>query len=256
MIGVAAIASARFAAVNAMRTDGIAQYAYVDNPTFKTDTAGAFSIWYRPTTVLVANGAKGIIGYGSIDATTRHVWIEQRYNSSVNIPIAYRNQPCLSTVIRATGAPAGTITQYNHIFVAGALTHLVVNSDGTAYVNGALVGSTTWIIPPATGAWLNSLNAANNRLCFGTSYTAGAPRDFGDQDQAQAIYFNNVVTAGEVTALYNGGNPRSLRGMTFGATPISWWEFGGRGDTGATILDRIGTNHLTTVASPTFVSFT
>ena len=233
-----------------MQTNGTTQYAYVDNPTFKSNTQGALSFWSFPTSILTSEGLDALISYGDTSGSNNSLLlISQRWS----VLAGSYPRPDILTRTTNDGANNTGIAAYT---VTSAWRHNVIQTNGTTwqwYINGVLQTTNSWL-GTNTGDWFGDISGTNHRLVFGANYRAGVIPAYGANKQLQAIYFNAPLTAGEVTALYNGGTPRTLRGMTFGATPISWWEFGGRADTGSTVRDRIGTNHLTVVGSPTYVS--
>lgn len=257
MIGAAAIASARFTDLKATNFNGSSQYAYVDNPSFKTDTQGAFAFWYKPTTVLSATALKTTVGYGVRDVGNDSLLqFVQRWNTSPSILAPYKSQPIPEVLARKTNGGTNNAAYGNHIFVAATWVHWVIQSNGTAwthYINGASVGATAWI-GTNTGDWLGDISGSDHRLVFGGRFRSNVADNFDDNQTNEAIYVNRPLTSGEITTLYNGGTPPNIRGVGLGSALKSWWRFGDRGDTSSLILDRIGTNHLTTVGSPTFVT--
>jgi hypothetical protein len=58
-----------------MRLNGTNQYGWVDNPSFKTNTSGCFSFWFKLDALLGANSARIVIGYGVNDVANNSVFL-------------------------------------------------------------------------------------------------------------------------------------------------------------------------------------
>lgn len=225
------------------------EYAYCDSPSFSADTQGAISIWYRPLSVLGTTGYRGLWGYGVQGASNAMLTCGQRWANSATITATYRSQP-IPDIVGRTANGAGTARAYgNHIISANAWMHLVVQSNGTAwsyFVNGSAAGGTAWNGESNTGDWLGDISGAT-RFVLGGQWISNALASPGDSRLNEACYFSRALTSDEVSWLYNGGAARNpLRGG-FGTDLKSWWRCGDSRDTGATIYDEVGSNHLSTV---------
>ena len=245
------IAKSRFRDALCASFNGTDEYCYVNNPSFKSDTQGAFAFWYRPTTVLSAAGFRGVIGYGVLSGSNNsQLSLLQRYNGGASINATYRNKPIPDILCVPTNAGTAARAYGNHIFVSGDWVHWVFQSNGsswTHYINGVSVGGTAWSGASNTGDWLGDISGSDHRLSFGSQFVSNAPSGYSDQRQNEAIYVNRPLTGAEVTWLYNGGVPRNpLRGG-FGADLKSWWRFGDSRDDATTIYDEVGSNNLTLV---------
>lgn len=242
----------RLGDTTAMNFNGTDEYAYVDNPSFKADLQGAFSIWYRPSTVLAASGLETIIGYGVRSAgNDSMLTLRQRYNGSASIAATWRNKPIPDINERMTHAGTTNLVHGQHIFSSGAWRHIVWQSNGSAYalyIDGALVTLALWGGSAAnTGNWLGDMSGTDHRLAFGAHFQSNAPLQYNDCRLNECAYFNRPLTPTEITWLYNGGTPRNPRRGGFGSDLKSWWRFGGASDDGSGVYDRIGSNHLTLV---------
>jgi hypothetical protein len=240
--------------------NGSTQYGYVDNPTWKGDTQGCFALWYRPTTVLAAGGAKVVVSYGVKDAGNNSLFrIEQRHNASVLISPTYRNRPIASVIARTTNAGVINSAYGDHIFTAATWVLWVVQSNGSAwthYINGVSVGGTNWIPSSAnTGDWLGDISGSDHRLTVGAGFSSNALSAYDDNRTNELIYFRRPLTSGEQTSLYNGGTPRNPREVVTGSDIGSWWQMGDANDTNALIYDRVGSNDLILVNTPSIVAF-
>jgi hypothetical protein len=117
--------------------------------------------------------------------------------------------------------------------------HILATWDGIdakIYINGVL--RNTWTPTSLTISNWNTFHIARR----GASTTSFLPN--GKLDEV-AIW-DSGLSAGEVTAIYNGGNPKDLSGNS----PVSWWRMGEEatydGTTNQfTIPDQAGTNNGT-----------
>jgi hypothetical protein len=234
----------RIVDLKAAQFNGTDEYAYVDNPSFKADTIGAFSLWFRAATLLGANGAKTILGYGVKDAGNNAQWNLRQRRSAVT-----SNQNRFSVVTRPTHN--GTVSTVNGGTSMAATTwyHVVFQSNGTGwnvYVNG--VAETLSVEGGSdTGDWLGDLSGSDHRLSFAANFIANASSGYNDCRQNEIGYVSGrVLTAGEITSLYNSGTPRNPR-KVLGSDLTSWWRMGDSRDDATTIYDEVGSNNLTLV---------
>lgn len=236
----------------AAQFNGVDEYMYVDNPTFKANNTGAFAFWYRPDYVLGVNGNELCIGYGVKDAGNNSLWWNGiRRSTSATLAAPYRNVTIPEAVGRATNGGAVERAYGQHVFVATTWVHWVVQSDGSAithYINGSSVGGFGWNGDPNNGIWLGDVSGADHRLAFGTGFASNAPAGYNGGRQNECIYVSRPLTTTEITALYNAGTPRNPHRVTsLGSDLKSWWRFGDSRDDATTVYDEIGSNDLTLV---------
>jgi hypothetical protein len=239
--------------------NGSTQYGYVDNPTWKADTQGAFYLWYRPATVLSATGGKMFVSYGVKDAgNNSQLSFVQRWNNNIGILAPYNSQPIPDALGRPTHN--GTIARAygNHIFAATTWVLLGIESNGSTWtwtLNGVAIGGTGWLGASNTGLWLGGVSGSDHRLAVGAQFVANAVMSYDNNRTNELIYFRRPLTSGERTALYNGGVPRNPREVVAESDIGSWWQMGDADDTNALILDRVGSNNITLVNTPSIVAF-
>lgn len=239
----------------ALQFNGTNQYAYVDNPTFKSNTQGAFSIWYRPATIFSGDAFEAFVGFGTKQGGHNTTFaLALIRNSSPSIGATYRNKTIPEIGARTTNGGNYNRAYGNHIFTAGTLAHLVFQSNGSAwqiYVNGISVGATGWLLAGNTGDWLGDVDPSNvngHRLTFGSNFALNAALQWNDCKLNEACYFDRPLTSGEITSLYNGGAPGNPhRITTLGSAWKSWWRMGDSRDNATTIYDEIGSDNLTMV---------
>ncbi|HRA18749.1 MAG TPA: alkaline phosphatase D family protein [Flavobacteriales bacterium] len=241
-----------------MKTNGIDQLAYIDNPTFRPDTIGAFSFWYKPTTVLSADARMGIIGVGQKSATAGFFWISQRF-VGFTTPA---NTPLLEVGFRANTAGAADLITASTTLVAGQRSHWVAQTNGSTimiYRDGVLQTANVWL-GSNTGKWMGGLIETQHRLTVGCEFFGNAPSNYGDQEVDEVMYFNRSLTGPEITSLYNIGSPVDPRKLfslhpTMASACKMYVRCGDRYSSGV-LRNRIGsaTNDWTLVGPPTFVT--
>lgn len=239
----------------ALRTNGTPQYASNASPTFLPNTAGAFSFWYKPTTVLTSNGFKSIIAMGNGTAGNNATFmINQRWGSATG------STPIIEILVRRTNGGTFSATVGSTTLVAGTLYHVVVQSNGTAwtiYVNGVAQTLNNWQTGDGVnpGNWFGDMVLGNPVFTIGARMFDGSPGMYSDQDINEVTYFNRDLTGPEITALYNGGTPGNPHRITsLGSAWKSWWRMGDSRDDATTVYDEIGTNNLTLVNLPSYVA--
>ena len=245
------IIGSKLVSLKATQFNGVDEYAYIDNPSFKTDTQGACAFWMKLPSVLASTGSLGILAYGAYEAgNNAGITLFQRYNGDTTINATYRNKPILDIFTRETHN--GTIYRAygNHILTTSTWAHVVVQSNGSSYsyyVNGVNAGGTSWFGSANNGAWLGDISGSIHRLSIAARPFENSIISHCPQTIDELLYFNRPLTSGESTWLYNGGTPRNpLRGG-FGSDLKSFWRMGESRDSATTIYDEIGSNNLTLV---------
>jgi len=241
----------------AMDMNGTNQYGWVDNPTFKTNTSGCFSFWFKLDALLTSEGTQTIIGYGVNNGAN---------NSTVIIGARRHPNTGTGTYMNITVRPTngGTISGFSATttpLVAGVWMYCEVESSGAAWairINNVSQTMTNWFGVGGggnTGDWLGDLSGASHKLTVGThnvSNTIGSSYFAGVLDEIN--YFDRTLTGPESTLLYNGGTPTNPYRAQFGSAWKSWWRCGDSRDTNAILYDEIGTNNITLVNTPTLVT--
>ena len=142
--------------------------------------------------------------------------------------------------------------------VAGAWMYCEVESTGTAWamrINNVSQTMTQWIGASNTGDWFGDLSGASHKLTVGThnvSNTIGSSYFAGVIDEIN--YFDRTLIGPESLFLYNAGVPLNPYRAGLGSAWKSWWRCGDSRDTNAILYDEIGTNNITLVNTPTFVT--
>lgn len=225
--------------------NGTDEYAYCDDPSWKSDTAGAFAIRMRADTLLGANGSRMLIGFGVRDAGN---------NSQLNVLRQFRspgtsNQNRVFTLARITAGGPGNSVTGGTALSATTWYSVVVQSNGSAwsiYLNAA--AETLTVGGSNTGDWLGDLSGTDHRLNFGSAFISNAPSNYFDGRLNECIYVGGrALTGAEITEWHNAGVPKNPHRLSFRADIDSWWRFGDSRDSATTIYDEIGSNHLTLV---------
>ena len=257
MIGTGAIASARFLDQYAIQFNGTNQYAYKDAPSFQANTAGAFSFWYRPTSVRASDGIYALIALGNASgaANTASFFISLRRNVGWGIlnSIEVFTRRTNGGTISATAASGLTLT-------AGTLYHVVVQSNGSAWdirVNNTAPTLTNWITGDGTnpGWWLGNITLSTPRLSMGARVFSSGVDIYAPCKLNEVYYVNRVLTNAEITGLYKGG----VTGNPLRIVPQADMQLilrcGDAPDDASTMFDRSGLgNNFTLVNSPSYVT--
>ena len=246
MIGTGAIASARFLDQYAIQFNGSTQYAYIDNPSFAGNTQGCFAFRLTPIVLPTLGSRSGIIGFAPNTAgNDSFFWISQRYSSA-----PFGSFPRLELGTRKVNGGAFDLLDGSSTLVAGATISVVVQSNGTTsflYING-VAQTVSRISGSNAGNWLGDISGATKRLTFGCEWFNNALLNPGNEKMNNALYVSRTLTGPEITEWHNGGTPNNPNRLSFRPDIVSSWRFENN------LLDSIGTNHLTPVGSPTYVT--
>lgn len=235
----------QFLNLKATQFNGVDEYAYRADPTWKSDTQGAFSFWVYLPAVLGANGYIPLIGYGTTSgANDSGLMISARRLTTTG------SGTYLSMFVRATnGGTNYGVSATTTALSAGTWYHVVAQSNGSArsvYINGVAQTMTVWFTANS-GTWFGGISGTNHRVAVASNYNAGAPSAYGSSRIDEIDYFNRALTGSEASWLYNGGTPRNPHRYDWAGAWHTRWRMGDSRDDATTIYDEIGSDHLTLV---------
>ena len=210
--------------------DGVDDYVDLGNPTeLQFTTSFSISLWFKSsdTSDYILISKDNTSGHLTNDRSWA-LW-GNRFGGTNVINFYVRNG--------GSGFTVQSTSDYND----GNWHHVVATYESSTtlkiYVDGALENTNTTSIPSSinnVGTNVNIGRAANG------VYYANAKID-------EVGLFNGVLSASDVTAIYNLGTPQSLNSYS----PVGWWRF--EEGSGTTAIDSgTGGNNGTLVNGPTF----
>jgi len=257
MIGAGAIYSARFLDQYAIQFNGTNQYAYKDAPSFQANTAGAFSFWYRPTSINPSGGAFGLIALGNASGAANNAIFYIGLRRSVGWSILNSIEVYTR---RTNGGPSSATAARGLSLTAGTLYHVVVQSNGSAWdirVNDTTPTKTNWQSGDGVnpGWWLGDITLSTPRLSMGARVVNSGVDIYAPCTLNEVYYVNRVLTNTEITGLYKGG----VTGNPLRIVPQADMQLilrcGDAPDDATTMFDRSGLgNNFTLVNSPSYVT--
>jgi hypothetical protein len=212
-----------------------------DNAALSMGAGVRFTIagWYYPTVDAPAGSHHGILTKWWYTGNKREYMVYLNH-SGANSTYSFAVSADGTT---PTILSTGTITLNQWVFIC-------CTYDG-ANISISLNNGT-----PATAAYSADVNDNVSTLLIGAMDGGGTPDRFADARMASWGIWKRVLTAGEITSLYNSGAGRLYTDLSTSdkVSLQAWWDLGeGSDGTGAvTRNDSHGTNHLTdnnTVAS-------
>ena len=212
------------APVYSLKLNGSTQYATIDTVAGDIDTAnGTYSAWVK------------------FDSTsTTGTIIKSSVNSSNHITLAYGGSANEMLFIYKAGGTAKKVEHSVTVEGTGSWVHLAMTWNTSedelkAYINGSQVGGTVGSL----GTWSGTIDKSyigRNTLSSG---------DFLDGNISEVAIFEDVVS---ISALYNGGNPVDISGLS---DLIGYWKM--KEGTGTAIADSSGERNTgTLINTPTW----
>ena len=236
----------------AIRFNGTSQYAWVHNPACHTETQGAMAFWIKFNAINTVDGVKRVISLHVSDPGNNSLYIFGlrrivNYGNSNNY---------LDITYRQTNGGAVYATSGSTPISAGTQLHVAFGSDGVIYLNGVAESANNWksdhldMAASNPNYWFGGISGSNHDLAIAVGRLAGSPSgNYGSFDMAKLLHLpGRPFTATEAAEIYAagiGGDP-ALLSMYASLAPI--YLFNGDGD------DSIGTEDLTMVGSPTYVT--
>ena len=257
MIGTGAIASARFLDEKAIQFNGTNQYAYKAAPSFQANTAGAFSFWYRPTSVRSSDGSHVLIALGNASGAANnaifYIGLRRYVGGGIINSIEIITRRTNGGTNSATAASGLTLT-------AGALYHVVVQSNGSAWdirINDTAPTLNNWITDDGTnpGWWLGDITLSTPRLSMGARVFNSSVDSYAPCKLNEVYYVNRPLTNTEITGLYKGGVTGNPLRIVPQADLKLITRCGDAPDDATTMYDESGnSNNFTLVNSPSYVT--
>lgn len=211
---------------SALRFNGIDKYAYIPNPSFRTDTAGAFSFWFRLPELLTSQGTIPLFYLDSEDSGNNagYFFLVRRNNGYADptknyLDMAYRGTNGATPSYKSGSTPLAANTWY----------HVTPGSDGKIYLNSAEEVYQRWSMgfPLYTTGWFGGVTATNKAAVIGSNRIGGVVTNYGKVDINDMIYLpGRDFTPAEVSEIHSKGMGADPRLMSFGgASGLMAWDF-------------------------------
>lgn len=230
----------------ALHLDGASQYTWKADPSFKNDTAGAWSSWVRINTLLTTDGAYTLIcvaDSGALVGNGKQFWFAIRRAAA-----QFGNT---NNYLEFISLPLGTTTYVKDgstPLAAGTWYHVAFQSDGKIYLNGVEETYQYRLGGHYTSGWYALFTATDKDVSIGARRLAGSPNNYSAVDFNNTLYFNRSLTSTEVTEIYTAGMGADPSLLSSASAIVSQYNF--EGD----VTDAKAVNNLTAVATPTYVT--
>lgn len=223
---MATIVKARYTDFSALRLNGVDKYAYIPNPSFRTDTAGAISFWFRLPELLTSPGNIPLFRLVSEDSggDAGYFFVVRRHNGYADPTKNY-----LDIVYRATNGATPSSKSGSTPLSANAWYNAVTGSDGKIYVNSAEEVYQRWNLgfPLYTTGWFSGVTATAMAAVIASNRIGGVETNYGKVDVNDMIYLpGRDFTPAEVSEIHSKGMGADPRLMSFGgASGLMAWDF-------------------------------
>lgn len=180
-----------------------------------------------------------------------HVFVGKQNAAQTGYSIAGNTSGGIEVGLLNTWATSCIYLQTNQTgYNDGNWHHVAVTYDGSSTAAGLIVYVDGQVKARTVG--YDNLNATITNaasLWFGGRDT-GTNQNYLTGDLDEIAFYNIALTAGQVTALYNGGTPTDLRNVSSPppASLTGWWRMGD-GDTYPTLTDRSTGGHNGTMTN-------
>lgn len=233
------IIGSRFRNALCVQFNGVDESLTLTNPSFGNDSLGTAALWWRPDSLLTANGSRAIWSF--VDPGTGEFFAVRQFRGTTTA-----NQNRIQ--ILNTSSPIGN-WHGNTALAASTWYSIVLTSDSSSwslYVNGSLQ-SLTNISGSNSGNWLADIPGGSNRVMRFAAQGSATPAQFCPCRIDEITIWGNAWSAGDVAEWHNAGVPRNPHRLSFASSLREWWRCGDSRDTGATIYGEYANNDLSTV---------
>jgi hypothetical protein len=221
--------------------NGTDEYAQRNDPSFETNTAGSVSVWLRPDTTPANGTNQSFFGYG-INAASNAAFHLALRGVSGTIRLSLQSRLTNNgTVSRIVGDTAISTGGWVHVVAQGS------GSAWTLYVNG--VAQTITVESGSNnGRWIGSHSpGSSNNMTWGANWVSNAVVNYFDGRMNEAVMCNRILTAAEVTEIYNAGVTSNPNRLTFRSNIVCWLRFGDSRDNATTLFCEVGADDFTLV---------
>jgi Concanavalin A-like lectin/glucanases superfamily len=185
------------------------------------------SMWVRPLSLA---GDRYLIG---------------NMQNSANVGWSIRTEPTTGTgrliwnMFQSNGTNEIEVVTTNTTLQIGQWAHLVFTYNGSGNASGVVAYLNGSLIPLTVSVNTLSTSPSSATTLHIGSTSAASPSGFFTGDIDEVSVHSNVLSAGEVTTIYNGGDPLDLSVQSFYSTTLFWWRMGDN-DTFPIVKDQKG----------------
>lgn len=212
---------------------------------FRSDTAGAWSMWVRIDNTFASDNSRMAWGFGT-SGTNRFSFGVRRITAT--------GTGTFFTFATVVGGVTRGYSATTTALAANTWYHVVFQSSGTAYscsVNGTSQTITQWAGAVAnTGDWFGDHTGTAPWFTVGVQNgpTSALGTNFLEGRLDEFLYLpGRVFTAGEITEIYNGGVRKNPHRFSMISSLTTWYRMGDSRDSATTVFDEVGGNDMTLV---------
>ena len=208
--------------------DGVNERVTIDSvgTALATTTQGTWSCWVKPVSATPTASAS-FITFANGDTTDAISFIHVLTSGILRINIV------------DGGTAKSTIDTNATPFASNIWTHIAVVQDGVKcvlYANGVVPAQTNTVSTDNT-LWFNGLVMNNGRI--GNRLYTASEADYFNGNIDEVRFYNTALTAAQITALYNLGNPAEALNSLTDANLVSHFRLGDAPTDSATVLEDV-----------------
>lgn len=209
--------------------DGANDYLRPTNIIANFGRTSTFSVsfWVRPLSV-----ADGRFIIGNMQNSANVGWSIRTQSTGLTGQLIWN-------MFQSNGTNEIEVITTNTVLQIGQWSHFVFTYDGSGNASGVVAYQNGSTIPLTVSVnTLSTSPSSATTIHIGAS-SAATPAGFFTGDIDEVSIHSNVLSSGQVSTIYNSGDPIDLSTQAFYSTTLFWWRMGD-GDTFPIIKDQKG----------------